>query len=465
MSEDTTNDKGGKRKLDLGLSSLLEGADLRDDVASLTEILKKSVENSEEEPLKSADEGEKQPAVSTPPEGDELAALAGEGKWSELAKVCESKLAASEEVDQEARLWWIKSQFALSAIPVSILSPSLDSISHLILKEGKAVSNEARRVCIELLKDFSVQLRKAGEADMADLFLSRIKENTQETEQSAEESQSEASAVSQIKEEANEAIDFSELGKIPEPRKREGLALNLKVVATALLCIAILLPAAIYYRTIARSITAFISSAPSDAEKMAPSLTYIINDKDPQFLLPEPVRVAGLNNLDAVLYDLTSEAASPEPAADTTPMEKPAKAASAKPAEPSLAVTKLPDRSAEELEQIGKTTKDGVNTNYPEERSVPRLPRNEEDEIYKIDFPPFRNKENRPSASSPRGPNYIIIARTRVMSEPSYWAPSNGDLQDGDRVLVEADLGKWLRIKAKNGEIGYILSQDANRLY
>ena len=56
--------------------------------------------------------------------------------------------------------------------------------------------------------------------------------------------------------------------------------------------------------------------------------------------------------------------------------------------------------------------------------------------------------------------NYTVLSRTRVMSRPSFTGIEMAELSVGDSVRAEGSVGDWLRIRSRNGQVGYILSQD-----
>ena len=70
--------------------------------------------------------------------------------------------------------------------------------------------------------------------------------------------------------------------------------------------------------------------------------------------------------------------------------------------------------------------------------------------------------------TSPRGfedqKTYRVLTRTSVLSAPSYGGRAVGQLERGDRVLVEGKLGRWLRLRSKKGRGGYVLATDVEEV-
>jgi uncharacterized protein YgiM (DUF1202 family) len=59
---------------------------------------------------------------------------------------------------------------------------------------------------------------------------------------------------------------------------------------------------------------------------------------------------------------------------------------------------------------------------------------------------------------------YKVLTRTSVLSAPSYGGRVVGQLDRGDRVLVEGKLGRWLRLRSKKGRGGYVLAADVEEV-
>jgi hypothetical protein len=55
---------------------------------------------------------------------------------------------------------------------------------------------------------------------------------------------------------------------------------------------------------------------------------------------------------------------------------------------------------------------------------------------------------------------YRVLARTSVVSAPSFGGRVIGVLEAGDRALVEGRVGRWLKIRSKKGRGGYVPAED-----
>ena len=169
MTEETSPEsKGQPVKLDLGLSSLLNGGGeeikaVSSEVGSLSEILKQSVELSQQPP----------PPTVTQEVAGEFQKLADSGKWQEISKLCEKKLAATRDADKSAKVWWIKSQYETKAIPISILAPGLNLVSREILNTEEIPDSE-KEVCKNLLSIFCRNLIANNDHELALLFIGHL---------------------------------------------------------------------------------------------------------------------------------------------------------------------------------------------------------------------------------------------------------------------------------------------------
>lgn len=70
------------------------------------------------------------------------------------------------------------------------------------------------------------------------------------------------------------------------------------------------------------------------------------------------------------------------------------------------------------------------------------------------------------SRDAPRdGDNlYEVRINTTVMDRPSFKGRTVADLYVGDRVMVEARVGKWFRILSQKGAPGYVMGQDVEKI-
>lgn len=108
--------------------------------------------------------------------------LAGQGSWNELMLLCEDRLNTIEGEDSEARLWWIKSQIELDAVPMSILSAPMDTATRNVSEDEISICGEeidesrlaeVRRLALEVLQQGADKLAAIGDHATAVTFLHR----------------------------------------------------------------------------------------------------------------------------------------------------------------------------------------------------------------------------------------------------------------------------------------------------
>ena len=481
-------------RLDLGLSSFIDGAKQQLDqetkpIATLAEVLKQSEQTQSEAPAELSSLISKAEIASSHNQEkkseNNYKQLADQSSWNELSKLCESALTANEK-DFEARLWWIKAQRSQNAIPASILATSIDSASQEFIKDSNALASreDLRKLASELLVDISSSLKSEFDLEIAQSLLERAK-----TLGFAEKKDS------PVKEQA----EFSENpwpGFVIQPRKEpastsEGYSRKRAIYSRLILLLFLCASGIFIYLK-------WFSSSNLEGQYLA--FAFPAEDSlSPSLLSPAAEPVSGLSHLDAVYYDMNSSSAgnatqvsalsagalTQSTTLQNTPVQSSQQQASIiQPPVPQLpiAVDQQPVRQLPTSRDVARSQSQGsqgqketVNTTYPvERREYPADDKFEtrqqpENEIPEIDFPPFRSntKRNDPRDSrdsgGPREPLYIVIARTKIMEEPSYWAHSLGDLYEGDKIEVHDRLGKWLRIRTRKGREGYILSQDAER--
>jgi hypothetical protein len=59
---------------------------------------------------------------------------------------------------------------------------------------------------------------------------------------------------------------------------------------------------------------------------------------------------------------------------------------------------------------------------------------------------------------------FRVLAKTSVLSAPSYGGRIVGQIERGDRVLVEGKLGRWLRLRSKKGRGRYVIAVDVEEV-
>lgn len=99
------------------------------------------------------------------------------------------------------------------------------------------------------------------------------------------------------------------------------------------------------------------------------------------------------------------------------------------------------------------------------DRESSRRDRDREREIYDARRRLELRPDERRGGAWTKGDRYEILINTSVMDRPSFKSKEVAELYVGDYIVVEARLGRWLRIRSVKGEPGFILAQDAEKVF
>lgn len=423
--------------------------------------------------------GEGDASESNPPEpdiGEEYSALASSDDWKGLSELSERNITGNSSAeDAEARLWWIKAQSNLRAVPIAILAAPLDLISR-DLSGGLQGTPAQRGRIVELLKSllpvFAESLKSGGDEKTAQMFMERAEKlngSVPAIEQARAPSgletggkkaapKARAKRLNRESERLREELGletWTEEAAAPESQHRENEPARengeksfwrsyfLIGLAASLLLMAGL----VFYMRELRLQDLALRAEPS-------SQPLIATRRDAGLVPPSVDRTSNVNTLSTLLYTMDEkknvhdqDTSASAPAAETP-------AASKEPPAPQL-----------------PKTKEKINTDSPRESY---------DEPHVDRPPPERDKlfgGDRTEARSPFGDDerdralpvekfreaklFTITTDTLVMPSPSLRAKPVSRLRKGDEILVESKVGYWLRIRSHSGRIGFVLAQDA----
>ncbi len=481
-------DEGSTPDLDLGLSKILEQGPPN---AQTSEALAEPI-------VMTA------PLIEPPPAPkNEFEQLAEIASWAELCTLCETRIQEQGESDGEARLWWVKGQLELKAVPASILASLLDSASrHVQQQVREAVTSSAGLeshlqslvvLACQLLRTLAAVLRDHGDQQLAVTFYDRAyRFDSQQAEMVLAAVASERSALESSKDYGRELEIAARLrdlknleaelastvppasatiqagadvSSIPQPssvppsfqpassssisdEQRATSRLRSAVYALTLLVIVVVGLYALYPG---------IFSLDGEHDS-APQL--VATERRAQPILPDPERSNKISQLDAVFYDLENK----KPTQVTEP------AARAPEVRAVVAEVREPPPPPRE--------KEVVNTSYPLEDEMPKMAREESRQESRQESKrnPLFDKIEIPSRARGSGNRGVVglevekysggklfrvIARTRVLDRPNARSQKIATLERDDGILVESRVGDWLKLRSKNGYPGYIYAQDA----
>jgi len=378
----------------------------------------------------------------------ELSSYASEGHWSKIVERVEREQFAQGERQPELQLWWIYAQLEMNSVPALILSAPFETLSIEMFNPetyGRS-SNQSKSLLRTVLMSLVVRLQKSGDHAFALSFLDRamavdssyreyLKRFEQEEEellstipdyrkteaqldrQKALKESRKTHKQSDRRESANTSQSTSPL-QVLQSRFSTSWHDSKAIRAGSVLALSLIL----------FMVWPVFKSKELVEQARLPQL--LIEPVESLVGFPEAEKVSTVK-LDAILYQM-DETARKGPMVPTSVREFGEAGDSVTESRPSLA---------------------RVNTSGPlEPKDFPRVA-----EAYA----PRAQQAMENSAPQPAFPRlYRVIAATRVVNGPQHRAERVTELYRGDKVEVEGQDGRWLRLRSNNGEVGYILSQD-----
>lgn len=377
---------------------------------------------------------------------DELHQLATQQEWMALVGRCEQLLREDQDTAL-AQAWWIVAQSKLSQIPAELLAAPLERVlqSDELGSAGEGIEREVRLTTEALCAALEARGRREIALHLLQLLSAREDAPASEVARGmASRAVEEMKAIPSYKrddmhEQKLEALAHmlahGAVGPAMTSTEKEDSVHGRRhpKVRLILLSLGFLAALGVLYSQ------KFFHQDPLVIAPLA--LQHI--PQSSRLSVPIPERLSGLQ-LDAVLQDLNALPS------QSKPVTEPPKTLPASAAAPSA------------------PTKEVINTstpveppNFPRFESPATKPQRESertiDQGFVKDFP-----GKKPGAGSfGTEARYRVLAPTRVISSPSIRAELITELRAGDMVVVEGQEGSWLRLRSKNGDLGYILRQDA----
>lgn len=431
--------KGAKtrERIDLGLGAILAGIDAsaKTEVSIDLQLPSDTSRNGASWTLGDTSS----PAPQQPK--SEFEALADERKWSDIVRLAESRLSDGE--DLEAKLWWIRGHLGAFSMPVSFLSAPLDSLCRSVTPDSFAEPTK------NLLKETGL------------LVLQRLREVNDMSHAQGLREALEQIGVREPKDRRERVgtSSFRSLNPLPIEQTPPEVA---KVTNTAVssrpkrlrwsfVCLIIVVALMLLDRMFPHVRSPELDIASESFERSEAGL---------EQLTDAPGRRDPGGRLGALFYSIEGEGTRSEAPPERT--EEPKKGATQQPP---------PMPSEVQREPVPPRSKESVNTSGPLEG--PEFRERIERVRPQSSEPPREVLQGgSPQAvlpgSSPRGfedqRTYKVLTRTSVLSAPSFGGRVIGQLERGDRVLVEGKLGRWLRLRSKKGRGGYVLATDVEEV-
>lgn len=406
----------------------------------------------------------------------EYGSLAARGEWGTLLSLTERQTSGGGHGELAPRFWWVRASVALGSVPLTILAAPLETVTREIAETAKRAGAGGDRELIgaagELLIEVSEQLSSKGDHATALSFAERafrldpgargnlirivtgilgLPEPSPRRDPAGVRLRARCRALSEelgvspalesTPAARAEIVSPSDsVGLRPERSKGGPRGNDISVRPLIIVLLAAVVGAAAMR---------FLSGAVPDAGGET-TIALVAADLRPELMAPSIERLTGLSQLDAIFYDI--DGGGERRAA----LLREARAPTAAP---------TPPRSG---------SKDIVDTQGPVEPvdvvQALRAPRERpEDDVGEIlfgapkpRFPSAQRGEPKPLPvdrfTAER--EFVVMTGTRVLTRPSLTGRAVAELRSGDRVRAEEMVGDWLKIRSRNGQVGYILSQD-----
>jgi len=436
-------------------------------------------------------------APIAPVSRSEYATLADQGRWAELLELTEQRTAGGGRGELAPRFWWVRASVALGTVPLSILSAPLDSVSAELaagVKRGGAGGGaELAPVAAALLADVSSRLVTNTDFAGAVTFAERafrldgryrgVLEDVVGTVlrlpvPSARRDPGGArvrATCERLRDElglvmgapsGERSAPPTELRREPTvkraapqksvpPAGEDGAAAAAPVAPAtksgglvSLVAFFALIGGLVWY------LRGESGLQPVTLEGET-SLAIELPVSAPVIAPPPIERMAKVSQLAAVFYDFDRGVVGGEPRAESR-----------------RAAPQRQDRAVVGGRERVDTTGPVEPPEVLKARTYPEEPTEEDVSsilfgVPKPSFPAFRGDRLGAQVpkpveqfSTPR--TYVVRVKTRVVSRPSLSGVSVAELAAGDTVSGEGLVGDWLKIRSRNGQVGYILAQDVS---
>ncbi len=457
-------------------------------------------------------EGEKAkiPSVTPPSVSDSVRVyldLEKANAWMELARRAEADMESKGEERIPAKIFWVKAQHVLGVVPASVLAGPLDAATKELEQAGNfAVDRDTyvvtTNVAVEMLTMIGELLRERGSAElgvtlferayaldptvggefaaMLEAEIERIQNNPKlrldpkcqnrvaKYKKLAGTLTRASGHVSVVREGEPHPVPGTDGEARRTGRKGRGL---MRVSACVIAALVIT-----YFQQ--EKIRAYLHLQEVDLISVERSIEPGVSVA---MRFPGVERMSSQGQLASLLGDIEKIPVPERPVTEAvlkqeSPRQEMAQQPpAADPQQPPPARLEPLRRGKESIDTSGPRQRD----DFPDRSERPEVL---DEQIPAIDFPPFRNSRREPppydydrgrtppppsSLPPPAGQDtfsegriFTAVARTKILRSASYYSESIGNLEIGDRVLVAGRDGKWLKLRSRKGQVGYVLAQD-----
>ena len=416
-----------------------------------------------------------------------LQQLAEKREWRAIVHECEAQPAHGDDA-LLVRAWWLRAQIELAELPLGVLIAPLDSLTDALLRGGalgtEARGDELRGLIVPMMEQVCGRLVSDGEWDFSIALLERFQRIAPTKERELQELVRRLRAALP----GDEQLRLSRLLALSPSGGLAGTAVHQPVQSQDLAAPAVTIELeqtdvaaspkgasrrraivlAVGVLGAAGAVGAFLWTGREPSVGRLPPLSI---QTTAELQLPPALPLSVARQLDTLFQDIGRARAS----VGDLPIEQvegaPSRAARA-PAAVNGASRSTPAAGSDQVagaSVVGPAPAPAaavsINTQGPVEpkevREALLRPPEREPNIMDLAKPAGRRQLERPADTGPGV--YRIVARTDVLSRPTYRSYRVAILEVGDKIQVDEDMGAWLRLRSRNGRPGYILAQDAVR--
>lgn len=491
--------------VDLGLSGLLEGrteitpaaqqtlSEPEDGITSLfSDIVTEP--SDEKTPVHVEEIDLVEPAPE--PEEDSYELLAREGKWEELRAAVEPLLGGLES-HEELRLWWILSQLHLEEMPATVLCAPFDEcVTELLTHDELNLSSGSLHARITVVTALLAErLEEAGEIDLCIATLERIYRIGHEASLgsmlhrlvSAELEKLPRRVTFHTPSEMKKRLHLLDLKREFEHERSTTFSLHdTSESAATSMPQAIVVEGARPSRLFLVAVLVILLGGSwllwtrgffiPHEDLLASADMSDSGAKAPSGEVPGIARVSDVSHLAALAYDVAAKDEASSKAATVSAPIVPTGSAPSQNAAPAREPQKVQVNTegpveSDKIQQImdggGSRSKYDDYDDEPRkalEQPRPVRDRREDSSTLRDDDRRYLDREVKPGRWE-GGMRYEVMINTSVMDRPSFHSREVAELYVGDRVLVDSRIGRWLKLRSVKGAPGYILAQDAEKLF
>lgn len=440
-----TKGQKNRERIDLGIGAILAGVSTQSGVPNHkgTEVsieLATSAGQADAETW-TLGAGQDIPRQSQPK--SEFDILADERKWPEIVRCAEPRLADTQDV--EAKLWWIRGHLGAFSMPCSFLAAPLESLCRNV-----SISSQSETF-LALLKETGLlavhRLQEIGDKAQVENLRKALEQiGIREERGSRERKRTATSSFRSIDFAVPASVAASAaLAAAPKRTGAKGRRMGWTSACIAAVAILFMLDHLFPHLRVPQLDIA--------SEDFVSASTYSEQG------VSTPERKDPSGRLGALFYSIDAARREGAVAGAAQPQEPVQQVEQAQP-QLARAPARAPSSSVTGHKEVVNTTGPVEGGEFKDR--IDRA-RSEDERTARSDLRGGAPQAVLPG-TTPQGfedqKTYTVMARTSVLSAPSYGGRVIGHLERGDRVLVEGRLGRWLRLRSKKGRGGYVVAAD-----